>query len=98
MIPEFQPGASEVDVCATASLFVQVIVAPGGMVTSGGAKARSPRNSAPARIVIVDLAPPGPGAGAGVGDGAGAGVEESVPHAAASMSASETPARRNDDI
>jgi hypothetical protein len=37
MIPEFHPGASEVDVWATESLFVQVVVVPGATTSSAGA-------------------------------------------------------------
>jgi hypothetical protein len=37
MIPEFHPGASDVDVWPTESPFVQVIVVPGATNDSAGA-------------------------------------------------------------
>ncbi len=77
MIPEFQPAASDVDVCEMESVFVHSTIVPTATVRSSGAKARFPRNSAPMGIVTDDDEPSGAGVGA-VGDG-------ESPHATASM-------------
>jgi len=76
MIPESQPLAFEVDVCATESVFVHVTVVPAAISRSSGMNARLPNTSAPVGMLIVDDELPG--VGAGVGDGAGAGVGEGV--------------------
>jgi hypothetical protein len=67
--PEFQPGASDVDVCEVESLFVHVTVVPTVILSSPGANARFPSAEAPTGIATDDDGPPGAGVGAGVGDG-----------------------------
>ena len=80
-IPEFHPGASDVDVCASLSVFTHVTVVPIAMLRSFGTNARFPRNSAPTGIVTDEVTPGGgvgAGGGGGVGVGAGAGVGAGV--------------------
>jgi len=69
MIPESQPFALDVDVCATESVFVHVTVVPASISRVSGANARFPNISAPTGMLTVDDAPPGVGVGTGVGDG-----------------------------
>ena len=74
MLPEFHPGAFDVDVCATASEFVQVTVVPTATLRASGANALLPSVSAPIGIATDADGPPGAGAGEGEGEGV-AGVE-----------------------
>jgi hypothetical protein len=70
-VPEFHPLASDVEVCAIESLFVQVTVVPEATVTGFGLYARVPRLAA--AIGIETAVPEGVGGG-GVGE-LGNGVE-----------------------
>ena len=72
-VPEFHPGASDVDVCETESVFVHVTVVPTATSSSAGMKARFPNVAAPTGIDTDDAVPPG--AGEGDGDGIGDGDE-----------------------
>jgi hypothetical protein len=74
-VPEFHPSASDVDVCDTESVFIQVTVVPAVISRSPGTKARFPSASAPTGITIDVDGTSGAGAGDGVGDGEGAGGE-----------------------
>jgi hypothetical protein len=74
-MPELQPVASDVDVCATLSAFIHVTVVPTATVRSEGLNALRPRVDAPIGIVTDDDGPLGEGVGAGTGDGEGAGDE-----------------------
>ena len=76
-IPEFQPLASDVEVCDVESVFVQVTVVPTATSRASGVNALFPRASAPLGIETAADAPPGAGVGVGVGvgDGVGAGDE-----------------------
>ena len=76
MVPEFHPVASDVEVCETTSVFVQVTVVPTATVNSAGLWALRPSASAPRGIVTAADGPLGAGeTGDGVGDGAGVGDE-----------------------
>jgi len=72
-MPESHPLASDVDVCATPSVFVHVTVAPTATSTESGAKAVLVNVDAFSGIVTVVDAVPGVETGPGAGDGAGAG-------------------------
>jgi hypothetical protein len=64
---------SDVEVCATESVFVHVTVVPTVTFSSSGTKARLPRVEAPTGIETEETGASGGGAGAGAGVGAGAG-------------------------
>src|SRR3954462_6730764 len=97
--PESHPAASDVDVCATASVFVQVTVVPTTTSSSAGLKALFPRVDAPTGIVIgVEAAGVGVGVGGGVGGGTGEGAGAPPPHALASNITPNTRAKRNADM
>jgi hypothetical protein len=70
---ESQPAPSDVDVCATESVFVQVTVVPAATFNSAGAYARFPRVDAFDGMLTAAVVRLGGGAGVGdgvVGDGA----------------------------
>ena len=98
--PEFHPVASDVDVWAVESVFVQVTVAPTATLRSSGTNALFASVAAPAGIETDDEVPPGDGAGdgagAGIGDGAVAGDEE--PQAIVSIRIVEATAKRSENI
>ena len=71
-MPESQPFASDVDVCAIESVLVHVTVVPTGTVSASGMKADGPNVDAPVGIDTADDAPPVVDDGDGDGD---AGVE-----------------------
>jgi len=75
-MPESQPLASDVDVCATPSVFVHVTVAPTATSARSGAKAVLVNVLALTGIVTVEDAVPGVETGPGAGDGAGVGEGE----------------------
>jgi hypothetical protein len=69
-VPEFHPGASDVEVWAIESLFVHMTVVPTATLRSSGVNARLPSVAAPTAIATDADGPPGVGAGDGVdGDG-----------------------------
>jgi hypothetical protein len=70
--------ASDVEVWATESVFVQVTVVPAATSRSSGVKALFPSVDAPTGIATDDDDPPGAGEGdsAGAGAGTGDGVVE----------------------
>ena len=67
-VPEFHPVVSDVDVWATASVFVHVTVVPTATFRASGANARSPSVEAPAGIVTDVDGPSGVSAGDGIGE------------------------------
>jgi len=71
-MPESQPFASDVDVCGTESVFVQVTVVPAETVSASGTKAAVPSPAAPVGIETEDDGPAVAvgGVDVGVGDGA----------------------------
>jgi hypothetical protein len=93
MIPEFQPGKSDVDVCAIASVFVHVTVVPAATVSSSGTNALLPRDSAPVGIDTdeEDAEP------LGVGDGPRE-SGELLPQASIQISNADRRTRRSDDM
>jgi hypothetical protein len=99
MVPEFQPGAFDVEVCDVESVFLQITVVPTTTFRSPGEKARFPSDDAPTGIVTDEDGPPAGGAGDGAGDGSGdgaAGVES--PQAVANARINETIARRSENM
>jgi len=99
MIPEFHPDSSEVDVCDTVSVFIQVTVDPVATLSSSGMYARVPSDCAPAGIATdVDGSLDGVGdVGDGVGDvGNGAVVVDpsDPPHATSSADTMTRKAKR----
>jgi hypothetical protein len=103
-VPEFQPGASDVVVWESPSVFVHTTVVPDLTFRSRGMKALFPSDSAFAGITTDDDAASGAGAGDGVGAGAGsgegdgAGDEELSPHAVAHSRSAERTTRRSENI
>ena len=96
---EFQPVASDVDVCDVPSVFLHVTVVPASTVRSAGEKARLPRNSAPDGIVTADDGPPITGGGAAEGEVGVIGVDEPPPpQAEADAMRASMIAKRRDDI
>jgi len=100
---------SEVEVCATESVFVHVTVVPTVTFSSSGTKARLPRVEAPTGIETEETGASGGGAGAGAGVGAGAGAGDGAgdgefgnvelpPHAIENMRAADTRVRRADNM
>lgn len=73
-LPEFHPWMSDVEVCATESVFVHVTVVPTVTFSSSGTKARLPRVEAPTGMDTEETGNSGGGAGAGAGAGAGVGA------------------------
>jgi hypothetical protein len=73
-LPEFHPWMSDVEVCATESVFVHVTVVPTVTFSSSGTKARLPRVEAPTGMETEETGASGGGAGAGAGTGAGSGA------------------------
>jgi hypothetical protein len=71
MMSEFQPFASDVEVCATESEFIHVTVVPTATFRPSGVKALFPSVAAPLGIATDTDGPPGAGAGEGVGAGEG---------------------------
>jgi hypothetical protein len=65
---------SDVEVCATESVFVHVTVVPTVTFSSSGTKARLPRVEAPTGMETEETGASGGGAGAGAGTGAGSGA------------------------
>jgi hypothetical protein len=69
IVPEFHPAPSDVDVCGTESVFVQVTVVPAVTLSSSGAYARFAREAAPAGTLTDDDDPAADGvADDGFGD------------------------------
>ena len=66
MVPEFHVVVSDVDVCDSESVFVHVTVVPSGTLSSSGANALLPSDSAPRGIETDDE---GPDVGEGTADG-----------------------------
>src|SRR5262245_53872358 len=96
MIPESQPFALDVDVCATESVFVHVTVVPAAISRLSGVNARFPSTSAPIGMLIAVDDPPGVGTGVGV---AGMdGDEESLPQATASTESAAATVRRIENM
>ncbi len=95
MVPEFHPGAFDVEVCEVESVFLQITVVPTPTFSSPGEKALFPSDSAPTGIVTDEDGPPGAGGGDGSGDGA-AGDES--PQAVANAKINETRARRSGNM
>jgi hypothetical protein len=93
--PEFHSRPSEVDVCSTTSVFVQVTVSPTETATASGTKAFDPRDCAPTGIEIDRDDDPGSGAGGGDDGDEG---EEVLPQAAAKIKKADTAPTRNDNI
>ena len=77
-LPEFHPWMSDVEVCATESVFVHVTVVPTVTFSSSGTKARLPRVEAPTGMETEETGASGGGAGAGAGAGAGSGAGAGV--------------------
>lgn len=78
-MPESHPVASDVEVCATESVFFHVTVVPTATSRSSGANACVPSTEAPIGIVTADADPPavaGDEDGAGEGDGDGEGADD----------------------
>ena len=98
IVPEFQPLASDVDVWATASLFVHVTVVPTAIARSSGANARLPRVDAPEGIVTEDEEPPTAGLGGVDGDGAAGDDDDELPHAIVKARTDPTRVKRIDNI
>jgi len=92
-MPESQPCASDVDVCAIESEFVHVTVVPAVTSTASGLYARLPSTDAFVGIVMDDEA-----TGAGAGDGDVDDAAEPLPHPAAKTSMVERIARRDEII
>jgi hypothetical protein len=94
-VPEFHAPVSDVLVCATASVFVQVTVDPTATVTSSGEYARLPRTSAPLGIATDAVGP----LDVGVVDGdVGVDGDEEPPHAATEHRNADRTTIRNEDI
>jgi hypothetical protein len=66
---EFHPVTSDVDVCDTESLFVQVTVVPAATFSSSGEYAPFPSEDAPTGIETDEDDTPGVGVGDGAVDG-----------------------------
>jgi hypothetical protein len=99
IVPEFHPGASDVVVWESRSLFIHVTLVPVWTVRSGGANALFPRNSAPTGMTMDDDAPPGVGAGDGVGEVGEVGVDGELSlHAVADRRSVSAVARRSGNI
>src|SRR4051812_10149168 len=94
MVPEFQPEASEVEVCATESVLVHVTVVPATTSSWSGMNALLPSVSAPEGIDTVDHDPDT----TGVDEDYGAtGSDELLPQAVTNItSAAATRTRRNE--
>jgi hypothetical protein len=73
-MPESQTLASDVDVCATPSVFVHVTVEPAVTSTASGVKAVLVNVEAFTGIVTAEDVVPGAGDGDGAGEGDGDGV------------------------
>ena len=97
MVPEFQPGASDVEVCATASVLVHVTAVPATTSSSLGTNALLPSVSAPEGIDTVDEDPDATGLGDGDGEGA-TGSGELLPQAVADITSADRRTRRNEDM
>jgi hypothetical protein len=97
MVPEFQPGASEVDVCDTESVFVHVTVVPAATSSSSGMNALVPSDSAPRGIDTDADDPEPPGVGDTAGDGP-TGSGELPPQAVAQMKNADRRTRRGEDM
>ena len=99
MIPESQPLAFDVDVCATESVFIHVTVVPAAISRLSGVNARFPNTSAPIGIVTVDDGPPVAGGGVGEGFGEGEdGDEVSPPQATARRAIPAARAKRRKNM
>ena len=98
IVPEFHPGASDVVVCESRSVFIHVTVVPVWTFRSGGANAPFPRNSAPTGMTTDDDAPSGVGVGDSGGDGDSGDDESPSPHAVADSRKADAMASRSSNI
>src|SRR5262245_65854370 len=94
MAPESHPAPSDVEVWATASLFVHVTVVPTATSTASGLNALFPSVDAPVGILTGVPEPETTGAGVGVG----AVVESLLPQAVASKARADTRTTRDENM
>jgi hypothetical protein len=97
MVPEFHPAASDVDVCATESVFIQVTVAPAATSSSSGWNARSPSDCALEGIATDDDEPVTTGVGDVTGDDPTE-SDELLPQAQAHRASNDMMTRRSENI